>query len=87
MAQGIECIYALRDIVPSVYKIIILNSFVLSHVQHFSLLLSTVIQNLITPLEKQLNWAIKACFQRQKFDSSSDLKMDLGILPISLLFD
>ena len=87
MAQGIECIYALRNIVPIVYKKFFLNSFVLSHVQYSPVLLETINQNLITTLEKQLNWAIKACFHRQKFDSSSDLKMKLGILPISLLFD
>ena len=87
MAQGIKCIYALRNIIPTGYKKIILNAFVLSHVQYSSALLATINQNLITTLEKQLNWAIKACFHRQKFDSSSDLKMNLGILPISLLFD
>ena len=87
MAQGIKCIYALRNIIPTGYKKIILNAFVLSHVQYSSVLLATINQNLITTLEKQLNWAIKACFHRQKFDSSSDLKMNLGMLPISLLFD
>ena len=88
MAQGIKSIYALRNIIPTVYKKkIILNSFVLSHVQYSSVLFATINQNLITTLEKQLNWAIKACFQRQKFDSSSDLKMNLGLLPISLFFD
>ena len=87
MAQGIKWKYALRNIVPTVYKKLILNSFVLSHVQHSSVLLATINQNLITTLEKQLNWAIKARFHTQKFDSSSDLKMKLGILPISLPFD
>ena len=86
MAQGIKCIYALRNVIPTVYNKIILNSFVLNHVQYCSVLPATMNQNLITTLEKQLNWAIKACFHRQKFDSS-DLKMILGILPISLLFD
>ena len=76
-----------RDIIPTVYKKIILNSFFLSHNQYSSALLATVNRNLIKTLEKQLNWAIKACFHRQKFDSSSDLKINLGILPISLLFD
>ena len=87
MAQAIECIYALRNIVPIVYKKFILNSFVLSHVQYSPVLLATINQSLITTLEKQLKWAIKACFHRQKFDSSSDLKMNFGLLPISLLFD
>ena len=61
--------------------------FELSHVQYSSVLLATINQNLITTLEKQLNWAIKACFHRQKFDSSSDLKINFGVLPVSLLFD
>ena len=87
MAQAIKCIYALRNIIPTGYKKIILNAFVLSHVQYSSVLLATINQNRINTLEKQSNWAIKACFHRQKFDSSSDLKMNLGILPISLLFD
>ena len=66
----------------------ILNSFFLSHVQYSSVLIATINQNLITTLKKQLNWAIKACFHWQKFDSSSDLKMNIGILPILLnLFD
>ena len=55
----------------------ILNSFVLSHVQYYSVLLPTINRNLITTLEKQLNWAIKSCFHRQKFDLSSDLEMNL----------
>ena len=66
---------------------IILISFFLSHVQYSSVLLATINQNLIATPEKQLNSAFKACFHTQKFDSSSDLKMNLGILPISLLFD
>ena len=86
MAQGIKCIYALRNIIPTGYKKTILNSFVRNHVKYFSLLLATINENLITTLENQMKWAIKACFHRQKFDSSSDLKMNLRILPISLLF-
>ena len=62
------------------------NSFVLIHVQYPSVLLATLNQNLIKTLKKRLNWSIKFCFHRQKFDSSSDLKMNLDILPNSLLF-
>ena len=66
---------------------IVLNSFAVSHIQFSSVLLANINQNLIKTLEKQLNWAIKICFRRQKFDSSSDIKISLGILLISLLFD
>ena len=70
-----------------IQKKIIVNSFVLSLVQCSSVLLATINQNITTTLEKQLNLAIKASFHRQKFGSSSDLKMNIGILPISLVFD
>ena len=86
MDRGVNCKYALRNVIPTVYKNNFLNYFVLSRV-NFSLLLATINQTRITTLEKQLNWAIKACFHRHKFDSSSDPKLNLGILPISLLFD
>ena len=66
---------------------IILKSFVLNHVQNSCVLLANINQNLKKTLEKQLNWATKACFHRQEFDSSSDLKMNIGMLPISLLFE
>ena len=50
--------------------------------------LQLTIKKIITTLEKQLNWAIKPTFfHRQKFDSSSDLKINHCILLISLLFD
>ena len=87
MSQGIKCIYAHMNIIPNTFKKVILNYFVLSHVQYSSVLLATMNQNLVTALKKQLNWAIRTCFQRQKFDSFSDLKINLGMLPISLLFD
>ena len=55
LAQGNNCIYALRNAIPTVYKKLILNSVLLSHVQYSSVLLSTINQNLITALEKQLH--------------------------------
>ena len=33
-------------------------------------------------MKKQLNWGIKGCFIRNKYDSSSDLKLMYDIMPI-----
>ena len=51
-----------------------------------SKILNEISQNLITTLEKQLNWGVKACFNRRN-DSSSDLKIKYNIFPIRILLD
>ena len=46
-----------------------------------------ILQNLRLPLEKQLSWAVKACFHKKKYDSSRDLKLQYKILPVGLFLD
>ena len=87
MAQGIKSLYVLRNAVPTYLKTIILNAYVLSHIQYPAVLLSTIDQHLVTTLEKQLNWAVKACFNRRKHESSRDLKIKNNILPIKYLLE
>ena len=53
--------------------------------QYPGVLLCSLSQNLITILEKQLNWAVKACYNSKKFDSSHDLKLMNNILPVRML--
>ena len=50
-------------------------------------LLTGITENLITTLEKQLNWGIKACFNRSKFDHSTNLKIRHKILPARYFLD
>ena len=64
----------------------ILDSFVISHI-HYPAILIGISKNLNTTLEKQLNWGVKACFNRGKFDSSSDLTVKHNIFPIRILLD
>ena len=47
----------------------------MNHLRYSSVLLNSITENLLTTLEKQLNWCIEACFYRNKFDSSSDFKL------------
>ena len=65
----------------------LLNALVISHLHYPALLLNGISQNLITTLENQLSWGIKACCNRDKHESSSDLKLKHGIFPVRLLFE
>ena len=42
-------------------------------------------ENLMITLEKQLNWGIKVCFKRKKYDRSTDLKIKNRIMPVEFL--
>ena len=67
--------------------LLLLNALVLSHVQYPAILLQGISQNLLTTLEKQLSWGVKTCFNRQKQDSSGDLKIKHNMLPIIIFLD
>ena len=64
-----------------------INSLVLSHLYYPVVLLSTVDNNLIITLEKQLSSAVKACYHCSKFESSTDIKLQQNILPVHLLLN
>ena len=64
-----------------------ISSLVMSHLQYPAVLLSTVDNNLIITLEKQLSWVVNACYHRSKFESSTDIKQQQKILPVHLLLD
>ena len=87
MATGIKTLYAIRDIFPIATRLLLLNALVLSHLHYSAILLTGISENLITTLEKQLNWGIKACFNRSKFDHSTNLKMRHKILPVRYFLD
>ena len=83
MRCGIKTLYAIRDSFPEKTRLLIMNALVISHV-HYSaiILLNGISENLLTTLEKQLRWAVKACFSRRKCDHSADLKLLHDILPM-----
>ena len=84
MACGIKTLYSLREVISDNYKILTLNTLVISHLHYSAVLLNGININLIRSLEKQLSWGFKACFHRKKCDSSLDLKIKNKILPIRL---
>ena len=87
MACGIKTILSIRNYFPEKVLLTLLNALVMSHLHYQSILLNGISQNLITTLEKQLSWGVKACFHRKKFESSRDLKINFQILPIRLFLD
>ena len=58
-----------------------------SHLHYSAILLGGIRKNLITTLEKQLNWGVKACFNRTKCERSSNLRKRHNILPVRFLLN
>ena len=56
--------FALRDFLPTNARLLLFNALIMSHLHYSAVLLNGIIENLLTTLEKQLNWGIKACFYR-----------------------
>ena len=85
MAGGIKTIYSIRNYFPMKTCLLLLNALVISHLHYPAILLNGISENLMTTLEKQLNWAVKACFNRTKIESSSYLKTKHKILSVRYL--
>ena len=62
MSCRIKCLYSIRDLFSEQTRLMLLNALVVSHLQYSAILLTRISENLMTTLEKQPNWAIKACF-------------------------
>ena len=82
MATGIKVLYSIRNILHEKTRLLLLNSLRLSHLHYCSILINGIPQNLRLTLEKQLSWAVKACFHKKKYDSSRDLKLQYKYLPV-----
>ena len=82
IACGIKTIHSVRDLFPEKTRFLLLHALVISHLHYSSVLLNGVTENLLTTLEKQLSWAIKALFNRNNIDHSPDLKRNHKILQI-----
>ena len=83
MADSIKVLQNIKNALPDSMKLLLINSIVLSHIHYPAILLTGISQSLMITLEKQLSWAVKATFNRKKYDSSSDLKRKFSILPIN----
>ena len=87
MACGIKTIYCVRDFLPTKTRLLLLIPLVISHLHFSSILLNGISRSLISTLEKQLNWGIKACFNRYKMDSAHESRLHYRILSVRHLLD
>ena len=87
MACGIKTLQSLKKPLPVKTRLLIMNALVISHLHYPAILLSGISANLVISLEKLLNWAVKTCCDHAKYDSSSDLKLKLNILPVTMFLD
>ena len=58
------------------------NSLVISRIHHPAIFINGMPQNLITTLEKQLNFGVKAWFKPENIYSSSDFNKKPDMFPI-----
>ena len=87
MARGIKTLNAIKYNFPIATRITLMNALVLSHLHYSAILLSGISNQLQITLDKQINWAIKSCYNRLKYDSSRDLKIKHSVLPIKYLIN
>ena len=87
MACGIKTIYYVRDFLPTKTRLLLLNALVISHLHNSSILLNGLSRSLVSTLGKQLNWGIKACFDRYKMETAHDLRLHYRILSVRHLLD
>ena len=87
MALGIKTFYSVKSFPPDNTCLMLFNSLNVSHLHYPTILINGISQNLITTLEEQLKWGVKACFNRGKFDSFSYQEIKHNIFPIRILLD
>ena len=87
MATGIKKIKRISRPFPEQTRLLLLKALMISHLHYSGLLLACSKNNCFITLEKQSSWAVKTCFNRKKYDSSSDLKLTHQILPIKFLLE
>ena len=65
---GIKTINWLQSFLQKKKKLLVPRPLVIRRLHSSSILLTGISQNFLTTLKKQLNWALKACFQRYKLE-------------------
>ena len=84
MACGIRSIYLIRHQIPLYARIMLFKSLVLSHLTYAGIFFQNLNEKDISRLNKQINWGIKVCYMRRKFDRARDLLIKSKILPAEL---
>ena len=85
MAHAIRSIYLIRHQVPLNARILLLKSLVLSHLSFSAIFFQYLSAKKLKRLNRQINWGIKVCFLRKKYDKARDLLIQTKTLPAELI--
>ena len=84
MASAIRSLYLVRYQVPLKTRINLFKSLVLSHLDFIAIFFQNLPSYSIDRINKQINWGIKVCFMKTKYDTARDLLLETKILPAEL---
>ena len=87
MALGIKCILSITSHIPLPMRLILLKTLVLSHINYSAILLNAIPDFQLKRLDRQVNWAIKSCYFRGKFDHVTTLRKSSKVLPTTYLIN
>ena len=85
MATAIRSIYFLRYQLPLEARLMLFKYLVLSHLTFSALFFQNLNFSAMQRINRQINWGIKVCYMRKKFERSTDLLVKSDILPAELL--
>ena len=85
MATAIRSIYLLRYQLPLKARLMLFKSLVLSHLTFSALFFQNLTFSAMQRINRQINWGIKVCYMRKKFERSTDLLVKSDFLPAELL--
>ena len=78
-------IYLLRYQLPLEARLMLFKSLVLSHLTFSALFFPNLNFSAMQRNNRQINWGIKVCYLRKKFERSTDLLVKSDISPAELL--
>ena len=85
MATAIRSIYLIRYRLPLKARLMLFKSLVLSHLTFSALFFQNLKFSEMQRINRQINWGIKVCYMRKKFERSTDLLVKSNNLPAELL--
>ena len=71
MAAAIRSLYLVRNHIPLEVRLQVFKSLVLSHLSFIGVYLQTLSAENMQRINQQINWGIKVCYVRRKFDHCS----------------
>ena len=85
MATAIRSIYLIPYRLPLKARLILFKSLVLYHLTFSALFFQSLKFSAMQRINRQINWGIKVCYMRKKFERSTDRLVKSDTLPAELL--